>query len=146
MSATPPTTPPAATTVARDPHSAARPEEARVTHVALDLAADFTAKTLAGTATLTLARTGSAPTLVLDTADLTIVKVTDALGHTLSHALGARDAGPRPAAHDHADARHHQGRRRVPDLAAGGGAAVAVAVADRGQEACRISSRRARRS
>ena len=54
MSATPPTTPPAAATVVRDPHSAARPEEARVTHVALDLAADFTAKTLAGTATLTL--------------------------------------------------------------------------------------------
>ena len=76
----------------RDPHSAARPEEARVTHVALDLAADFTAKTLTGTATLTLARTGSAPTLVLDTADLTIVKVTDAAGHALSHALGAKDA------------------------------------------------------
>jgi leukotriene-A4 hydrolase len=92
MSATPPTTPPAATAVVRDPHSAARPEEARVTHVALDLAADFTAKTLSGTATLTLARTGSAPTLVLDTVDLTILKVTDALGHTLSHALGARDA------------------------------------------------------
>ena len=56
MSATPPTTPPAAATVVRDPHSAARPEEARVTHVALDLAADFAAKTLAGTATLTIAR------------------------------------------------------------------------------------------
>src|SRR6187402_1056605 len=91
MSATPPTTPPAATTVVRDPHSAARPEEARVTHVAIDLAADFTAKTLAGTATLTLARTGSTPTLVLDTADLTILKVTDALGHRLDHALGAKD-------------------------------------------------------
>jgi len=60
MSATPPTTPAAPSAVVRDPHSAARPEEARVTHVALDLAADFTEKTLAGTATLTLARTGSA--------------------------------------------------------------------------------------
>ena len=92
MTATPPTTPPPSTTVVRDPHSAARPEEVRVTHVALDLAADFTAKTLAGTATLTLARTGSAPTLVLDTADLTIVKVTDGAGRALTHALGARDA------------------------------------------------------
>ena len=91
MSATPPTTPPATTAVVHDPHSAARPEEARVTHVALDLAADFATKTLAGTATLTIARSASAPTLVLDTADLTIVKVTDPLGHALSHALGARD-------------------------------------------------------
>ena len=90
MSTTPPTTPPAAAAVVRDPHSAARPEEARVTHVALDLAADFAARTLAGTATLTIARTGSAPTLVLDTADLAILKVTDALGRTLPHALGAR--------------------------------------------------------
>jgi leukotriene-A4 hydrolase len=92
MSATPPTTPPASGAPVRDPHSAARPEEARVTHVALDLAADFAAKTLSGTATLTLARTGSTPTLVLDTADLTIVKVTDTAGHALGHALGARDA------------------------------------------------------
>jgi aminopeptidase N len=92
MSTTPPTTPPAAAAAVRDPHSAARPEEARITHVALDLAADFAAKTLAGTATLTIARTGSAPTLVLDTADLAILKVTDALGRTLPHALGARDA------------------------------------------------------
>src|SRR5437868_14741773 len=82
---TPPTTPPAATSVVHDPHSAARPEEARVTHVALDLTADFAARTLAGTATLTIARTGSAPALVLDTADLTILKVTDALGRTLPH-------------------------------------------------------------
>src|SRR5215211_8122710 len=91
MSATPPITPPASGSAVRDPHSAARPEEARVTHVALDLAADFTTRTLSGTATLTLARTGSAPTLVLDTADLTIVKVTDAAGHALGHALGAKD-------------------------------------------------------
>src|SRR5688572_17849549 len=91
MTATPPTTPPPSTTAVRDPHSAARPEEARVTHVSLDLAADFAAKTLAGTATLTVARTGSAPTLVLDTSELTIVKVTDAAGHALGHALGARD-------------------------------------------------------
>jgi leukotriene-A4 hydrolase len=91
MTTPPPATPPPSNAAVRDPHSAARPDEARVTHVALDLAADFTARTLAGTATLTLARTGSAPTLVLDTADLTIVKVTDAAGHALGHALGAKD-------------------------------------------------------
>ncbi len=92
MSATPPTTPPASAATVRDPHSAARPDEARVTHVALDLTADFAARTLSGTATLTLARTGSAAALVLDTADLTIVKVTDASGHALAHAFGAKDA------------------------------------------------------
>ena len=32
-----------------DIHSFARPAEARVTHVALDLQADFTARTLSGT-------------------------------------------------------------------------------------------------
>ena len=39
---------------AQDPHSFARPDEARVTDVALDLTADFSAHTLRGTATLTL--------------------------------------------------------------------------------------------
>jgi aminopeptidase N len=91
MTAMPPVTP-ASTPVAHDPHSAARPEEVRVTDVALDLAADFAAKTLAGTATLTLARTGSASTLILDTADLTIVTVTDAAGRRLAHTLGPKDA------------------------------------------------------
>ena len=45
----------AASDPAHDTHSFARPAEARVTHVALDLRADFAARTLAGTATLTLA-------------------------------------------------------------------------------------------
>jgi aminopeptidase N len=86
--------PPAVTpTVAvRDPHSAARPAEARVTHVALDLAADFTAKTLTGTATLTLTRAPAAASVVLDTADLAIARVTDAAGATLAHTLGPKDA------------------------------------------------------
>ena len=37
---------------ARDPHSYARPTEARVTHVALDLAADFDTHVIRGIATL----------------------------------------------------------------------------------------------
>ena len=37
---------------AKDTHSFARPEEARVTHVSLDLAADFDKKVMAGAATL----------------------------------------------------------------------------------------------
>src|SRR5215207_8303953 len=56
----------------RDIHSFARPDEARVTHVALDLVADFTAKTLGGRTTLSLQRAANARELVLDTRDLTI--------------------------------------------------------------------------
>ena len=51
----------------RDTHSYARPDEVRVTHVALDLRADFDARVLSGTATLTLQRNGSASQVVLDT-------------------------------------------------------------------------------
>ena len=51
---------------AHDTHSFARPAEVRVTHVALDLRADFSARTLAGTATLTLAVAPAAREVVLD--------------------------------------------------------------------------------
>ena len=74
-----------------DVHSFARPAEARVTHVALDLRADFAARQLAGTATLTVERSGDAGQIVLDTRDLTIDKVTDASGGELQMTLGAAD-------------------------------------------------------
>jgi aminopeptidase N len=86
--AAPPSTPSAPV---RDPHSHARPAEARVTHVALDLAADFTRKTLAGTAALTIARSDGATTLILDTAELAIRGVTDQAGQPLAHQLGSKD-------------------------------------------------------
>jgi leukotriene-A4 hydrolase len=81
----------AASDPAHDTHSFARPTEARVTHVALDLRADFAARTLAGTATLTLAVAPGARTLVLDTRDLLIERVTDETGSTLTHTLGDTD-------------------------------------------------------
>ncbi len=74
-----------------DVHSYARPAEARVTHVALDLGADFDAKMLAGTATLTVARAAGAREIVLDTRDLTIERVTDAAGAPLAFRMGASD-------------------------------------------------------
>jgi leukotriene-A4 hydrolase len=80
-----------ATAAVRDAHSFARPDEVRVTHVALDLRADFIAKKLAGTATLDLERAGTASSVVLDTQDLTIEAVTDSGGRTLKHELGAPD-------------------------------------------------------
>jgi aminopeptidase N len=56
----------------RDIHSHARPWEARVTHVALDLTADFAAKTLAGSATLDVERASGAKEVVLDTKGLAV--------------------------------------------------------------------------
>jgi leukotriene-A4 hydrolase len=60
--------------------------------VALDLAADFTAKTLSGRTTLTIERTGGASQVVLDTRDLVIQGVTAPDGAPLKFALGAKDA------------------------------------------------------
>ena len=75
----------------RDIHSYARPWEARVTHAALDLTADFTAKTLAGSATLDVERAAGAREIVLDTKGLSIERVTATDGAALKFALGAAD-------------------------------------------------------
>jgi leukotriene-A4 hydrolase len=76
----------------RDIHSYARPWEARVTHVVLDLAADFTTRTLAGSATLDVERAAGAREIVLDTKGLAIERVTGKDGATLKFTLGATDA------------------------------------------------------
>ena len=75
--------------IAEDPHSYARPSEARVTHVSLDLAPDFATQRIAGTAKLTLSRAPGAGSVVLDVRDLTIKRVTDASGNSLEHRTGA---------------------------------------------------------
>jgi leukotriene-A4 hydrolase len=82
----------AATPVARDVHSFGNPDEVRPTHLALDLTLDFTAKTMTGTADLTLAYPGKAPVkeLRLDTRDLTIRSVTGDDGKPLTFTLGAK--------------------------------------------------------
>jgi aminopeptidase N len=89
----PDATPAAATAAAaeRDVHSFARPEDARVTHVALDLVADFASKTLTGRATLTVERESGAREIVLDTRDLTVERVADSNGRALDHAFGDAD-------------------------------------------------------
>ncbi len=63
--------------LAPDVHSFARPAEARVTHLALDLQADFTAHRLGGRATLTFVRRPDVRELVLDTRGLEIRQVLD---------------------------------------------------------------------
>ena len=74
-----------------DIHSYAKPAEARVTHVALDLEADFSNRRLGGTARLTVSRRPDAGTIVLDTNGLTISRVADAAGRALQFALAPAD-------------------------------------------------------
>jgi aminopeptidase N len=76
---------------AQDPHSYARPAEARVTHVALDLTADFAARRLEGTATLDLKRAPGSTRVILDSKGLEVLGVGDAAGRPLRWTLGASD-------------------------------------------------------
>jgi len=84
--AAPPET--AAVTYTPDPHSYAKPAEARVTAVSLDLTPDFSARTIAGTARLAVTRSAGASSLVLDIRDLAIARVTDAQGAALKFEIG----------------------------------------------------------
>ncbi|MXP14805.1 aminopeptidase [Altererythrobacter confluentis] len=91
--ATPMVSPVLASADAADPYSYARPEIARVTHVALDLALDFDARQVSGTAALDiLAKTG-ADTVVLDSNGLEILSVKDRSGTALPYTVGAQQAG-----------------------------------------------------
>jgi len=76
---------------AKDIHSYARPAEARVTHVALDLKADFAAKRMAGTATLDVQAAPGAKEIVLDSKGLEVSAITDGAGKALAYKLGAAD-------------------------------------------------------
>jgi len=75
----------------RDIHSHARPEIAHVRHVSLDLTADFTARTLSGTATLDVQGVPGATEVILDARNLDIQSITDASGAPLQFSLGAND-------------------------------------------------------
>ena len=74
-----------------DVHSFARPHEARVTHVALDLAVDFEAKRVGGTATLDLDRKPDAKEIILDDKGLEIASIADGAGQPLQWKVGAAD-------------------------------------------------------
>jgi aminopeptidase N len=77
---------------AKDDQSYARPLEARVTHVALDLRADFAAKRIGGLATLDVEARPGAKEIVLDSKGLEIrsINATDD-GRPLAWALGKSD-------------------------------------------------------
>ena len=69
----------------------AQPEIARVTHVALDLALDFEAKDISGTATLDILAEPGADTIILDSDGLQIEAVTDQEGNALPFEIGTHD-------------------------------------------------------
>ena len=77
---------------AKDIHSYARPLEARVHHVALDLAVDFDAKRIGGTATLDIQRRPEAKEIILDSKGLEIEAITDGKREPLTWKVGAADA------------------------------------------------------
>jgi aminopeptidase N len=74
---------------AKDTRSFSEPQVARVAHVDLDLTADFTAKTMHGTAGLDILAAPGAQQIILDTSKLHIAGIADAAGKPLPWALGA---------------------------------------------------------
>ena len=75
-----------------DEHSYAKPLEARVANVDLDLALDFDSKRVSGTATLDVIAKPGAKQVILDSKGLEIASVADAGGKPLKWQLGAVDA------------------------------------------------------
>lgn len=76
--------------IPEDAYSYAEPEKIRVTHVDLDLTVDFEARRLSGNVRLDLLNITGTRTLVLDTEELTIAKVTRDDGRAARWSLGPR--------------------------------------------------------
>ena len=73
---------------AQDAYSFAKPLEARVSHVSLDLDLDFDKKAVSGKAVLDVIAKPGVDTVILDTDGLEIASVTDAAGKPLQWELG----------------------------------------------------------
>ena len=76
---------------ALDPASFAKPLEARVYHVGLDLSVDFDTKRIGGTAKLDIDRKPGAKEIVLDDKGLEIESITDGSGEPLAWKVGTSD-------------------------------------------------------
>ncbi|MBO9711593.1 M1 family metallopeptidase [Sphingomonas sp.] len=88
---TPAVAPVLTTPEAKDAWTHAEPQVARVTHVSLDLVADFTAKRMSGTATLDILAAPGATQIILDDDGLEIAGITDGAGKPLAYKVGERD-------------------------------------------------------
>ena len=75
-----------------DEHSYAKPLEARVANVDLDLALDFDAKRVAGTATLDVIAKPGVRQVILDSKGLEVEAITDSAGKPLKWQMGAADS------------------------------------------------------
>ena len=71
-----------------DTQTFARPLEARVSHVDLDLDLDFARQTVAGTAMLDIVAKPGVDTVILDDDGLDITAITDATGRPLAYTVG----------------------------------------------------------
>jgi leukotriene-A4 hydrolase len=78
---------------ALDEFTFARPQEARVSHVSLDLNLDFAAKEVGGTATLDVQAAKDAKEIVLDSDGLRVASITDGAGKALEWKLGPKVEG-----------------------------------------------------
>ena len=76
-----------------DDQTFAQPQVARVTHVDLDLAMDFDAKTIGGTATLDVLAADDANEIVLDSNGLQIASIADEAGNALEYEMGDMEEG-----------------------------------------------------
>ncbi len=76
---------------AADIHSFAKPLDARVSHVALDLAVDFETKRVGGTATLDVVAKPGVKEIILDDRRLEIASITTVDGKPLPYKIGATD-------------------------------------------------------
>lgn len=76
---------------ARDVLSYAEPQIARVTHIDLNLTADFARHVMRGTATIDILARPGARRIVLDDKDLAISRITDARGRPLKWSVGKDD-------------------------------------------------------
>lgn len=78
---------------ALDEFTFAQPLDARVTHVALDLALDFEGQKVEGVATLDIQKAEDATEIVLDSNGLVIGGITDGNGNELTYEIGENDPG-----------------------------------------------------
>ena len=76
-----------------DNQTFARPLEARVSHVDLDLDLDFARQTVAGTSMLDIVAKPGVDTVILDDDGLDITAITDAAGRPLAYTVGQRVEG-----------------------------------------------------
>ncbi|RYE01651.1 MAG: aminopeptidase, partial [Sphingomonadales bacterium] len=91
LAQTAPTIAPILTTPeAKDVWTHARPEIARVTHVALDLRVDFASHTLAGSAVLDVLAAPGAKEIVLDIDNIDVQTVSELDGPSLAYQIGPR--------------------------------------------------------